>query len=362
MKLKLNELNANPFKKEINKGKLNEKIISKIRSNLKELGLMGALPIFKKDNKYYLVAGHHRVEALKRTFGKNYEIEVTLHNYSNENVLRGMIVENLTQRSDELTEVTDNLAVIRKYLKNLIRSDTERIKIRSGQGHQIEEGSIREIHDWLNKNGEVMSIGKISEFLRVYDNLDESLLKNTVRSDGGSIKEEKLSIEDAKFLARLDKKDQKVIKGLLDKTDLAAKGKGKLISEFKKAPEEVKEKVKSGEIDITKLGETNIEYQINESNKGKPTTEFIPNFKSRVNDFSYNVTRLEQQVALFRKVFYSKGFTKRFNTLGKKEKQFLGGTVQDIHKRIKKCYNEIESFMSQLEKAKKESNLLEVKK
>jgi ParB-like chromosome segregation protein Spo0J len=66
MKIKLCDINSNPFKKDINKGKLNEETIKKIQSNVKELGLMGSLPVFKKENKYYLIAGHHRVEALKR--------------------------------------------------------------------------------------------------------------------------------------------------------------------------------------------------------------------------------------------------------------------------------------------------------
>lgn len=50
---------------------------------------------------------------------------------------------------------------------------------RIGEGHPEESGSIRNISEWLNTNGEVMSIGKISEYLKVYDNLDRSLLKRT---------------------------------------------------------------------------------------------------------------------------------------------------------------------------------------
>jgi ParB-like chromosome segregation protein Spo0J len=67
MKLKISELNPNPFKKEINGGKLKEEIIKRIQANIKELGLMGSIPVFKKDGKYFLVAGHHRVEALKES-------------------------------------------------------------------------------------------------------------------------------------------------------------------------------------------------------------------------------------------------------------------------------------------------------
>ena len=118
MKLKLSELNPNPFKKEINKGKLNEEVIHRIKANIKELGLMGSIPIFKKDNKYYLINGHHRVEALKRVFGKEYEVEVVKHNYNEEQILRGMVVENLTQRANDFKEEVENLTAIRDYLKS----------------------------------------------------------------------------------------------------------------------------------------------------------------------------------------------------------------------------------------------------
>ena len=116
MKLKLKEIKSNPFKKNINGGKLDEESIKKIQSNIKELGLMGSLPVFKKDNQYFLIAGHHRVEALKRTFGKEHEISVDIKDYSEDQILRGMVVENLTQRNNEHTEERANIVAIRDYL------------------------------------------------------------------------------------------------------------------------------------------------------------------------------------------------------------------------------------------------------
>jgi len=98
MKLKLNELNPNPFKKDINEGKLSEEQLDKIISNLGELGLMNSIPIVQRNTKYYLVNGHHRIEALKRKYGKDFEIDVTLHKYNDDQLLRGMIVENLNTK------------------------------------------------------------------------------------------------------------------------------------------------------------------------------------------------------------------------------------------------------------------------
>ena len=117
---------------------------------MKELGLMGSLPVFKKDNQYFLIAGHHRVEALKRTFGKEHEISVDIKDYSEDQILRGMVVENLTQRDNEAKEIMANLTTIRKHLvkeKMLLDDDG---KICPTVGHisttkPFELGSIRQI-------------------------------------------------------------------------------------------------------------------------------------------------------------------------------------------------------------------------
>jgi hypothetical protein len=168
-----------------------------------------------------------------------------------------MVVENLTQRSDELIEVTENLACIRKYLKfNSVQELNEIKKTKTnpkGAGREEESGSTRQIYNWLSKNGEVMSIGKISEYLKVHDNLDGSLLKSTVRAEGGVREDEEISIEEAKNLARLDIKDQLVMKEILDETELNHKGKSRLIAAYNKSTPEIQEKVKSGEIDIIEL-------------------------------------------------------------------------------------------------------------
>lgn len=297
MKLQLSELHSNPFKKEINNGHLNEEIINKIQSNIKELGLMGSLPIFKREDKYYLIAGHHRVEALKREFGNHFEIEVTLHNYSDENILRGMVIENLTQRTDELVEVTENLNAIRKWLQsNINRSTGERMKSNreDGRGGKTDEqGSVRDIYSWLNKNGEVMSIGKISEYLKVYDNLDKTLLKKTIKAEGGEVEEDTLSIKEAVNLARLDKKEQKIMKTILDKTEYNKDVKGKLITEYLNAPDEIKDKVLNEKIDIKNIEFEIAKYNLHNNRKDKPEKDDNEKIDEFLNYLSFSISDTE---------------------------------------------------------------------
>jgi len=60
-----------------------------------------------------------------------------------------------------------NLAAIRKYLKNKTVVQELNSHLKDGRKappqNLPEAGSIREIYSWLNKNGEVMSLGKISK-------------------------------------------------------------------------------------------------------------------------------------------------------------------------------------------------------
>lgn len=247
MKLKISQLNPNPFKKEINNGKLREEVIDKIRSNIKELGLMGSLPVIEKNGKYYLIAGHHRTEALRREFGKDFEVEVTVHNYSEDNVLRGMVVENLTQRMDELSEVTENLNVVRNYLK-------KQKKCSPGEQKARIPGSIRDIYNWLNKNGEVMSVVKIEEYLQIYDNLDKNLLKKATKTFGGIKEEDTISISEAKMLSKLEREEQKPMQKILEKTGLDRNKKKILVTKYLHAPKEEKEMILQEKKDIKLVG------------------------------------------------------------------------------------------------------------
>jgi len=125
-----------------------------------------------------LINGHHRLEALKRKYGENHQLEVILHKYNEDQVLRGMIIENLTQRQNEFMEETENYVLIRKHLKEKAECSPgeQSVKPRNEkgqlQGSQPESGSVRDIANWLDKGtGDIVSIGKISTYLKIYDKL-----------------------------------------------------------------------------------------------------------------------------------------------------------------------------------------------
>lgn len=256
MKLKIKDLNSNPFKKEINNGKLNEVQIEEISGNLEELGYMGAIPVVKIKEKYHLVNSHHRVEALKRKFGKDYEIAVTVHNYNDDQLIRGMVIENLSQRGSDFKEEIENIRTVEDYLnknKEILTSLREsRSHMPQRMKNEFKNGATaRDIQGWLKLSKEKWGDDIILQIMNIYKKLDKSLLEKTNYVRGGKKdSKEHLSVEDAKNLSRIDKEEQKKMKEILDETGLDHKEKGKLITTYKSAEPETKKKVINKQIDI----------------------------------------------------------------------------------------------------------------
>jgi hypothetical protein len=171
---------------------------------------------------------------------------------------------------------------------------------KKGTNQIPEAGSVRNISSWLNANGEVMSKSKIDEYLKVYDNLDRSLLRRTIVTEGAKKEEGDISIEEAKTLARLDKKDQKDMQNILEKTGLDYKQKSKLVTEFLNSPEELKNKVLNEEIEITEVPIEKLKQDIKrkitedkENNKGKITAI---HFKQYQNEAGNKIGRTNDEI------------------------------------------------------------------
>jgi len=268
MKLKLSQLNPNPFKKDIHGGKLSQEQVNKLKSNIKELGFMGAFPVFKRQDKYFLISGHHRKEALLQEYGNNFEVEVIVHDYDDDKVLRGMVVENLTQRNDDFKENVENLIVVRNWLKKTaFREPISSLKDgrKAGEQHQQKAGSIPHIAEWLNKNHQiVMPLTSIQEHLSVYDKLDKELydkVEKTHKGDASKRTDENIiSKTQAILLASIEnKKEQKDLADIMikekkkDNSEMggsAVRSQSKQITAYKRADEDLKEKVREGKVEL----------------------------------------------------------------------------------------------------------------
>lgn len=257
MKLKLNQLKPNPFKKNINGGKLDEDTIKKIKSNIKELGLMGSLPVFKKDNQYFLIAGHHRVEALKRTFGKEHEISVDIKDYSEDQILRGMVIENLTQQDNEHKEERANIVTIRDYLnkhKDVLEGlRSARQPSKFSNINSFDKACASDISFWIDKgNGDVISHDKVTNLININDNLSPDLLGLVEKKKTKNKDEKSITVMEAVELSKIpDKKEQKEVLKAIKEVDEGRPY--QLVSKYRSASDEVKEKVRSGEISLSEV-------------------------------------------------------------------------------------------------------------
>jgi hypothetical protein len=293
MKLKISAIESNPFKKEINDGKLDENTIEILSHSLKDLGLMNSIPVRKnKDGKYEMVCGHHRVEAVKRNFGEDFEIETTLHNYSDEQMLRGMVLENITQRTDDFREVAENLIAIRNFLKsNFVTPGNEIKKTEDnpkGAGRINESGSYRDVAKWLNENGEIMSIKKICVYLDIKENLSEDLY-NKVTNKRDLDDDDAISISDAKSLAMLSEEYQEPIAEQINdmkKREVTRDDRKKYVAKFndEDTPKEIKDKIISKEIALDDIENAINIYETDaiENAKSNRDVEYVPNFHGQL--------------------------------------------------------------------------------
>ena len=340
MKMALKDLNPNPFKKEINKGNLNREIIDRLKSNMKELGFMGALPVVKHKGQVCMVCGHHRVQALKEVFNDEYEIEVTFHTYDDETLLRGMVVENVTQRSDEMKEMCDNLNAVRKYIKRNDVQQLDTVEMRKdgkkrGKNQHTIPGSVRDIYDWINKHGEAISRGKIENYLRVGNDLDKSILNS-----------KDLSFDEARYLARLDKKDQKPLRKILKNVDRDRNTKSQLVTQYKQAPEHIKEKIKQEEIPIEDVEEA----VFTDIQKDKPVDRYLPSIEDmmvKVDNtwigIKDHIVTVSKKMSLFHK-------HKLFKEMNHDQKISMIKRVESTEKELKQFFVVIEKFKEGLKR------------
>jgi len=333
MKLKLKDLQPNPFRKEINGGKMDNEKVLQIASNFDETklgGLANSLPVVQRGKNNFLVFGHTRVEALKKKFGNDYEVEITLQTYNDDQLFRGMLIENLTQRKGEFSEEEQSIGAIHRYLKKNqeilqgLRDSRKPSTDKNGRKNDCmnkkfdTEPTSRDISKWLDDNqGRVMSHDVITKYLNIHLNLDEGL-KATVEKKHDNTKAERedgetLNSSQAVYLATLkDKEEQKdIAKALLSSREQRVRTQGELFAKYKKADIKIKEKIRNGEKDLADLRLPNQNLNINLSRE-KLTMEmhielrksfdilkqFMDDFKKQNNDKNYLKKSTEQDLKL----------------------------------------------------------------
>jgi len=302
IKIELKDINPNPFKKEIDGGNINEEQVQKLMEGYKQTTFHENILARKnKKGKYELVYGHHRLEAAKRVYGKNYKISLNIVDYNDKQMIIDLCRENLTQRYNEFRQEMDAVLLVKKYLATC--DEPSHVVIRKqGGGLQPSGDSARDIATFLSKEGKVISYHKVADLIRMNEKLSLNILNKIKKYEGNENKEDKVTYEQARIISTLEDRDEQ--EELLNAVQKAKKESGgrsdKLLNGYKNASEEVKKKVRDGEISLVEVPIERLKEDIKkkiaeekENNKGKIN---VTHFKQYQNEASSRIGKTNSEI------------------------------------------------------------------
>lgn len=342
VKVKLQDLHPNPFKQEISGGKLNEEQVSKLEEGMRQTTFHENLLARKrKEGGYELVYGHHRLESAKRVFGINYQISLKTVDYSDEQMIIDLCRENLTQRSNEFRQELDSVLLVKKWLEKNKPTVQQVDSRRNEKGQLIGSNpsgvGARQVATFLSKEGKTISKSKVADLLNMKSNLNKKILdqvtkKNTQETEG-------VSYKTAIALTRIeDKNEQKQLADAISKSQEERGGRPhEHLSDYKKAPDNVKQKVLQGEIDIQDLEiELGVEEAKQTQKQGKKeddpkiqvtyAIEIVQQYRHELNKLMKEAGQALYKVKQWKKLSY-KWFDKRSS---KDMNQLLTSTKRTI--------------------------------
>ena len=257
MQIKIKDIKENPYRKEL--GKYNEDQIKKIVESFKMSDFATSqrfevrfLKIVKDKEifpEYQLIYGHHRLEALKRYLKNNdYEVEIIIRDYNDEKMLVEMLRENLVKDNDWYLKMRA-LTLVKKFLiEKLKKSSIE----------------VKDIIKFISKDELLFSHKEANSLLNIAENLAPELLNKVVKTESiYAIFEDKdvINLSQAKALALFkDKEEQKDLANVLKNSIIQKTHEQlKLLQDYKNASINIKNKIRSGEIDLVAVKNFQIE-------------------------------------------------------------------------------------------------------
>lgn len=343
IELQVNKIKPNPFKKYINNGKLDEDILVKIEESINHGTLPMHFTVRESNGLYELSSGHHRVEAIKRKKGKDFKVQCTIVDFSDELMLVDMIRENLTHRDSDFRDVKDSVVLARTWLQSKAQR-VERFNtlypeiIKGKKGFQQVDNSSRSIQKFLSKQGKTIHYSTIKNYLDIHDKLDPKILEVVGKTESATQEEKqnKLGVRLATKLASVDKKDQLPLYDQIKKSKLNSDILSGKISAFKQADKTIKNKILSGEENLENI---DVLGKILPWSKEKRETVLLSNAEGIV-EFNHKIISLIER-------------TKEINSI------LLVVIKKDVLRKAgTKQLNEIERFLTRLDEQQKALNKL----
>lgn len=256
------KVKPNPFKKYIINGGLSETIIEELIEGFKQTTFHDNLAGRRnKQGEIELIYGHHRLEAVKRCFGKNYKINLKVYSYedfSDEKMLVDMIRENMTQRGHDFKEMLHSILLVKKWLEGTLLDKKAKPK----------EVTDVEIARFVSKSGKALSPAQVTRYISIENNLDEEIKEKVeITGRAGKVKAGKVGLEMAFHLSQAEKKDQPYLLAQVEKAGVNKDKARVLITEYRKSDDSLKEKVKKGKLSLDVLPIENMKQEIKKNRK-----------------------------------------------------------------------------------------------
>jgi len=287
VKIKLSDLKPNPFKKFINNGKFNEDIIEKLIEGYKQTKFHENMSARNNNGKIELIYGHHRIEAAKRLYGKNYEINLKVYSikdFPDEKMLIDMIRENLTQRDTDYRDTSDSIILAKRWLKGEFESKPTLHSRTHGGDRRSQEIGVRQIANFISTQGKTISHTQVGKYIKIEEKLSPKLKEMVGKGDrAGHLEEGRLGFEVSSSLSEIeDEKDQEILANKIVESDLNKDKIKTLLSKYRQSPPEVKEQIKKGIVDLANIDLAIVSYNLRQKKKNKIVVQDI---KKKIDGF-----------------------------------------------------------------------------
>lgn len=116
MKVKIKDLLPNPFR-DMENYPINECKVESLINSIDETGFWENILARKKDDKFEIAYGHHRLVALKKIFQPDDEVDIPVKKISDEIMIKIMANENNELWGTNIKIIDETVRVVRQYLE-----------------------------------------------------------------------------------------------------------------------------------------------------------------------------------------------------------------------------------------------------
>ena len=273
-------------------------------------------------------------------------------------------IENITQRTNDFMELNENIVAIESYLNtkpeilDALRESRSAPKKDSlgrdnigslGKKEFKEKATSSDIGFWIDKKTEeVISHDVITNNLNIFHKLDPELRKDIEKKHNKSQEEreeENLNQTQAVYLSGIEgyEEQNKLKKALNKSREQRVRDQGKLITQYKQAPEEVKEQIKKGIVDLADIDLEITAYNLRERKNKIKVVDIDNKINSLIDRLTFSISDTETNIkGVIKDIAILSGFVK---DMSEKQKARVGMKLEQFGKILLQVSN----LMKQIE-------------